>query len=161
VSLRLQGCGVQGRTITLKVKTRREGAGEPIKYMGCGDCETTSRSMTIAGATDSFVTLQRIAKQLFSALRLDVKEVRGVGLSMSKLEHADLARGAPQGNMLESWLASPAAKLKKRRGEMLGNVDVAGIWQQLQSCEAMFMVLTVFCSIGNIYIMTVWSFCRG
>ncbi|AQK66538.1 DNA repair protein REV1 [Zea mays] len=63
VSLRLQGCGVQGRTITLKVKTRREGAGEPIKYMGCGDCETTSRSMTIAGATDSFVTLQRIAKQ--------------------------------------------------------------------------------------------------
>jgi len=126
VSLRLQGCGVQGRTITLKVKTRREGAGEPIKYMGCGDCETTSRSMTIAGATDSFVTLQRIAKQLFSALRLDVKEVRGVGLSMSKLEHADLARGAPQGNMLESWLASPAVKLEKRRGEMLGNVDVAG-----------------------------------
>jgi hypothetical protein len=44
---------------------------------------------------------------------------------------------------------------------MLGNVDVAGIWQLLQSCEAMFMVLTVFCSIGNIYILTVWSFCRG
>ncbi|KAJ1260544.1 hypothetical protein BS78_10G240600 [Paspalum vaginatum] len=126
VSLRLQGCGVQGRTITLKVKTRREGAGEPIKYMGCGDCETTSRSMTIAGATDSFVTLQRIAKQLFSALHLDVKEVRGVGLAMSKLEHADLARGAPQGNMLESWLTSPAAKLKKHHSEMLGNDDVAG-----------------------------------
>ncbi|KAF8687427.1 hypothetical protein HU200_043119 [Digitaria exilis] len=136
VSLRLQGCGVQGRTITLKVKTRREGAGEPIKYMGCGDCETTSRSMTIAGATDSFVTLQRIAKQLFSALRLDVKEVRGVGLAMSKLEHADLARGASQGNMLESWLASPAAKLKKRRGEVLGTVDAAGIGQLLQSHES-------------------------
>ncbi|XP_021305826.1 DNA repair protein REV1 isoform X2 [Sorghum bicolor] len=126
VSLRLQGCGVQGRTVTLKVKTRREGAGEPIKYMGCGDCETTSRSMTIAGATDSFITLQRIAKQLFSALRLDVKEVRGIGLSLSKLEHADLGRGAPQGNMLESWLASPAVKLKKHHSEMQGNVDVAG-----------------------------------
>ncbi|CAD6338550.1 unnamed protein product [Miscanthus lutarioriparius] len=126
VSLRLQGCGVQGRTITLKVKTRREGAGEPIKYMGCGDCETTSRSMTIAGTTDSFVTLKRIAKQLFSALRLDVKEVRGIGLSLSKLEHADLGRGALQGNMLESWLASPAAKLKKHHSEMPVNVDVAG-----------------------------------
>jgi hypothetical protein len=34
----------------LKVKTRREGAGEPIKYMGCGDCETTSRSMTVWGS---------------------------------------------------------------------------------------------------------------
>lgn len=38
--------------------------------------------------------------------------------------------------MLESWLASPAAKLKKRCGEMLGNVDVAGIGQLLQSHEA-------------------------
>jgi hypothetical protein len=34
----------------LKVKTRREGAGEPIKYMGCGDCDTTSRSMTVRGS---------------------------------------------------------------------------------------------------------------
>lgn len=34
----------------LKVKTRREGAGEPIKYMGCGDCETKSRSMTVRGS---------------------------------------------------------------------------------------------------------------
>jgi hypothetical protein len=38
---------VQGRTITLKLKTRRKGAGEPIKFMGCGDCETVSRSMTV------------------------------------------------------------------------------------------------------------------
>jgi hypothetical protein len=35
------------RMFTLKVKTRRKGAGEPLKYMGCGDCETTSRSMTV------------------------------------------------------------------------------------------------------------------
>ncbi|KAL6603600.1 hypothetical protein ACP70R_043961 [Stipagrostis hirtigluma subsp. patula] len=137
VSLRLQGCGVQGRTITLKVKTRRKGAGEPIKFMGCGDCETTSRSMTvltiygideIAGATDNIVTLERIAKQLFAALRFDVKEVRGVGLAMSKLEHAASPRGAPQGNMLESWLASPSAKLNKHSEKTcsLGNSDVAG-----------------------------------
>uniref|UniRef100_A0A0D9WTH2 DNA repair protein REV1 n=1 Tax=Leersia perrieri TaxID=77586 RepID=A0A0D9WTH2_9ORYZ len=117
VCLRLQGCGVQGRTITLKVKTRRKGAGEPIKFMGCGDCETVSRSMTIAGATDNLVTLQRITKQLFVSLRVDVKEVRGVGLKISRLEHADLARGAPQGNMLESWLVSPSEKLKKHTSE--------------------------------------------
>uniref|UniRef100_A0A0A9EST8 DNA repair protein REV1 n=1 Tax=Arundo donax TaxID=35708 RepID=A0A0A9EST8_ARUDO len=48
---------------------------------------------------------------------------------MTKLEHADLVRGAPQGNMLESWLASPSAKLKKQCSEKIclpGNVDVAG-----------------------------------
>ncbi|KAF0903844.1 hypothetical protein E2562_029938 [Oryza meyeriana var. granulata] len=130
VCLRLEGCGVQGRTITLKVKTRRKGAGEPIKFMGCGDCETVSRSMTIAGATDNLVTLQRIAKQLFASFRVDVKEVRGVGLKISRLEHADLARGAPQGNMLESWLLSPSEKLKKHSSEkacLLKSGDDAGI----------------------------------
>uniref|UniRef100_A0ACD6AF46 Uncharacterized protein n=1 Tax=Avena sativa TaxID=4498 RepID=A0ACD6AF46_AVESA len=129
VSLRLQGCGLQGRTITLKVKTRRKGAGEPIKFMGCGDCETMSRSTTITGATDNLVTLQRIARQLFAAFHVDVKEVRGVGLKMSKLEHADLARGAPQENMLKSWLGSSAEKLKKQGSEkacLRGNSDDAG-----------------------------------
>ncbi|XP_051198867.1 DNA repair protein REV1 [Lolium perenne] len=129
VSLRLQGCGLQGRTVTLKVKTRRKGAGEPIKFMGCGDCETMSRSTTITGATDNLVTLQRIARQLFAAFHVDVKEVRGVGLKMSKLEHADLARGAPQGNMLKSWLGSSAEKLKKQGSEktcLRGNNDDAG-----------------------------------
>ncbi|KAM0825990.1 hypothetical protein ACQ4PT_069173 [Festuca glaucescens] len=129
VSLRLQGCGLQGRTITLKVKTRRKGAGEPIKFMGCGDCETMSRSTTITGATDNLVTLQRIARQLFAAFHVDVKEVRGVGLKMSKLEHADIARGAPQGNMLKSWLGSSAEKLKKQGSEKIclrGNSDDAG-----------------------------------
>lgn len=63
--------------------------------------------------------------------------------------------------MLESWLASPAAKLKKRRDEMPGDVDVAGIGQLLQLCEAMFMVLTVFCSLGgNINIHCLEGFCR-
>ncbi|CAM0909582.1 unnamed protein product [Alopecurus aequalis] len=133
VSLRLQGCGLQGRTITLKVKTRRKGAGEPIKFMGCGDCETMSRSTTITGATDNLVTLQRIARQLFAAFHVDVKEVRGVGLKMSKLEHADLVRGAPQGNMLKSWLGSSAEKLKKQSSEktcLRGNSDDAGTSRQ-------------------------------
>lgn len=129
VSLRLQGCGLQGRTITLKLKTRRKGAAEPTKFMGHGDCETMSRSTTITGATDNLVTLQRIARQLFAAFHVDVKEVRGVGLKMSKLEHADLARGAPQGNMLKSWLGSSAEKLKKECSEktcLRGNSDDAG-----------------------------------
>ncbi|KAM0849749.1 hypothetical protein ACQ4PT_053545 [Festuca glaucescens] len=81
VSLRLQGCGLQGRTITLKVKTRRKGAGEPIKFMGCGDCETMSRSTTITGATDNLVTLQRIARQLFAAFHVGTNELRNLGSS--------------------------------------------------------------------------------
>ncbi|XP_077211592.1 DNA-directed DNA polymerase isoform X2 [Tasmannia lanceolata] len=70
VSLRLQGCGMQGRTITLKVKKRKKGAGEPQKYMGCGDCENLSHSLTVPIATDDAEVLQRIAKQLFGSFSL-------------------------------------------------------------------------------------------
>ncbi|MCL7026013.1 hypothetical protein MKW94_000111, partial [Papaver nudicaule] len=92
VSLRLQGCGLQGRTITLKVKKRRKDAGEPTKYMGCGDCENLSHSMTVPVATDDAEVLQRISKQLFGSFHIDVKEIRGVGLHVSKLENADMTR---------------------------------------------------------------------
>lgn len=112
VSLRLQGCGVQGRTITLKVKKRKKGAEEPIKFMGCGDCETMSRSMTIPVPTDNVVLLQRITKQIFALFHIDVKEIRGVGLQISKLESVDIARQGHEENTLGSWLTSSSEKIK-------------------------------------------------
>lgn len=35
------------------MKKRKKGAEEPIKFMGCGDCETMSRSMTVIVNTDT------------------------------------------------------------------------------------------------------------
>ncbi|XP_034227354.1 DNA repair protein REV1 isoform X3 [Prunus dulcis] len=70
VSLRLQGCGVLGRTFTLKIKKRRKDAGEPVKYMGHGDCENLSHSVTVPVATDDVEVLQRIAKQLFGSFSI-------------------------------------------------------------------------------------------
>ncbi|KAG5238755.1 DNA repair protein [Salix suchowensis] len=106
VSFRLQGCGVQGRTFTLKIKKRRKDADEPVKYMGCGDCENLSHSMTVSIATDDVKVLQRITKQLFGSFCLDVKDIRGVGLQVSKLENADPSKQAPERNSLRSWLTS-------------------------------------------------------
>ncbi|XP_058070060.1 DNA repair protein REV1 isoform X4 [Magnolia sinica] len=106
VSLRLQGCGMQGRTITLKVKKKRKGAMAPRKYMGCGDCENLSHSMTIPTATDDVDVLQRISKQLFGSFCIDVKEVRGIGLQISRLESATSARQGHEKKILRSWLAS-------------------------------------------------------
>ncbi|XP_043813942.1 DNA repair protein REV1 isoform X4 [Manihot esculenta] len=73
VSLRLRGCGVQGRTFTLKIKKRRKDALEPIKYMGCGDCENLSRSITVPVSTDDVDVLQRITKQLFGSFHLGLE----------------------------------------------------------------------------------------
>ncbi|KAK4476999.1 hypothetical protein RD792_016201 [Penstemon davidsonii] len=89
VALRLQGCRVQGRSFTLKIKKRRREAGEPVKYMGCGECVNLSHTTTIPMATNDVDVLQRLATQLFGYFNLDVKDVRGVGLQVSKLEGAD------------------------------------------------------------------------
>ncbi|GAV62320.1 LOW QUALITY PROTEIN: BRCT domain-containing protein/IMS domain-containing protein/IMS_C domain-containing protein [Cephalotus follicularis] len=109
VSLRLQGCGVQGRTFTLKIKKRRKDAKEPTKYMGCGDCENLSHSVTVPVATDDVEKLQRITKQLFGSFYLDVKDIRGIGLQVSKLESADTYKKGFERSSLKSWLASASA----------------------------------------------------
>ncbi|XP_031744472.1 DNA repair protein REV1 isoform X3 [Cucumis sativus] len=108
VSLRLNGCGVQGRTFTLKIKKRRKNADEPTKYMGCGDCENLSHSLTVPVATDDLEILQRIVKQLFGFFVIDVKEIRGIGLQVSKLQNVDISRQGTKRNSLDSWLSSSA-----------------------------------------------------
>jgi nucleotidyltransferase/DNA polymerase involved in DNA repair len=88
VSARLQTAAARGRTITLKVKRRKEGEGEPVKFMGCGVCDSFSRSESVACATDTAEVLLQISRQLFNSFHLDVCEVRGVGLQVTKLESA-------------------------------------------------------------------------
>ncbi|KAK6241139.1 hypothetical protein SCA6_006528 [Theobroma cacao] len=114
VSLRLQGCGVQGRTFTLKIKKRRKDAGEPAKYMGCGDCENLSHSTTVPLATDDVEVLQRITKQLFGFFHVDVKDIRGVGLQVSRLESVDTSKQVLERNSLKSWLMSASASSEER-----------------------------------------------
>jgi hypothetical protein len=59
-----------GRTFTLKIKKRKKDAEEPTKYMGCGDCDNLSRSITVPAATDDIEVLQRISKKLFGSFCL-------------------------------------------------------------------------------------------
>ncbi|XP_020536171.2 DNA repair protein REV1 isoform X2 [Jatropha curcas] len=114
VSLRLQGCGLQGRTFTLKIKKRRKDAGEPTKYMGCGDCENLSHSMTVPIATDDVEVLQRVTKQLFGSFHLNVQDIRGVGLQVSKLQNADVSKQGLERHSLRSWLTSAPATVEER-----------------------------------------------
>lgn len=126
VSLRLQGCGVQGRTFTLKIKKRRKDAEEPAKYMGCGDCENLSHSLTVPVATDAVEVLQRITKQLFGFFNTDVKEIRGIGLQVSKLENADPLKQGPGNNSLKSWLKSTSASLEEQPNQTVPKKEVVG-----------------------------------
>jgi hypothetical protein len=78
--------------------------------MGCGVCDSFSRSESVACATDSAEVLLQISQQLFNSFHLDVCEVRGVGLQVTKLESVALAQPSSCGQTgqqqaLESWLA--------------------------------------------------------
>ncbi|MED6119163.1 hypothetical protein PIB30_009265 [Stylosanthes scabra] len=124
VSLRLECSGVQGRTFTLKIKKRRKNADEPAKFMGCGDCENLSHSVTIPLATGNVEILQRIVKQLLGCFYIDVKEIRGIGLHVSRLENADTSK--QEKYTLKSWLTSGSAsveKLKYQMGHNKHNLD--------------------------------------
>ncbi|GAY48638.1 hypothetical protein CUMW_113230 [Citrus unshiu] len=128
VSLRLQGCGVKGRTFTLKMKKRKQDAGEPTKYMGCGVCDNLSHSTTVPVATNDVEVLQRITKQLFGSFHLDVQDIRGIGLQVSKLENANTSKQGVERNTLRSWLTSASATteeqhdINRRTGERT-NID--------------------------------------
>ncbi|KAJ8769069.1 hypothetical protein K2173_024065 [Erythroxylum novogranatense] len=121
VSLRLQGCGVHGRSFTLKIKKRKEGAGEPAKFMGCGDCENLSHSITVPIATDDNVVIERISKQLFGSFNLDVKDIRGVGLQVSKLENVDDLKQVRERNALRLWLTSASTAGEEQYNNKVGN----------------------------------------
>ncbi|CAH8333638.1 unnamed protein product [Eruca vesicaria subsp. sativa] len=125
VSLRLQGCEMMGRTFTLKIKKRKKDAGEPVKYMGCGDCDNFSRSITVPAATDDIEVLQRISKKLFGSFCLDVKEVRGVGLQVSKLEGADPSNKGSK--TLTSWLNSAPASVQTEKDDNVFAAEVREI----------------------------------
>ncbi|XP_024543050.1 DNA repair protein REV1 isoform X2 [Selaginella moellendorffii] len=112
VASRLRKAAVHGRTFTMKVKKRKSGAGEPEKFMGCGICDNISRSTTLPSGTNSSDVLSRISRQLFGSLNLDVRDVRGVGLQVTRLE--DLSNEQEQ-TRLESWITnSPDKRLKQR-----------------------------------------------
>ncbi|KAK1423808.1 hypothetical protein QVD17_19117 [Tagetes erecta] len=113
VSLRLHGCGVRGRTFTLKVKKRKTDE-EPVKYMGCGDCDNLSHSLTVPMATDDADILQRVTKQLFGHFHIDVKDVRGIGLHVTKLERADNSKPGNEKSSIRSWLASASPSKEKK-----------------------------------------------
>ncbi|XP_071726230.1 DNA repair protein REV1-like isoform X2 [Rutidosis leptorrhynchoides] len=111
VSFRLHGCGLRGRTFTLKVK-RRKSDEEPVKYMGCGDCDNLSHSLTVPMATDDVDVLQRITKQIFNQFHIDVREIRGVGLHVTKLENADNIKPGNERSSIRSWLVSSSFREK-------------------------------------------------
>ncbi|XP_028656450.2 DNA repair protein REV1 [Erpetoichthys calabaricus] len=86
IQRRLEAAGVRGRRLTLKVMVRKLGAPlEPAKFGGHGICDSLTRTVNLEQATDNSRVICREALKLFYSLKLNVSDVRGVGMQINHL----------------------------------------------------------------------------
>ncbi|XP_076016657.1 DNA repair protein REV1 [Genypterus blacodes] len=87
VQKRLQEAGLQGRRVTLKVMVRKVGAPvESAKYGGHGICDNLARTVMLAQSTDSGQLIASAVIKLFHAMKLQVQDLRGLGIQVQLLE---------------------------------------------------------------------------
>ncbi|KAM3861812.1 DNA repair protein REV1-like [Diretmus argenteus] len=87
VQRRLQEAGLRGRKVTLKVMVRKVGAPvESAKYGGHGICDNLARTVMLAQSTDSGQLIASSVIKLFHAMKLQVQDMRGVGIQVQHLE---------------------------------------------------------------------------
>jgi Nucleotidyltransferase/DNA polymerase involved in DNA repair len=108
VERRMSDVGVLGRHITLKVKVRQAGAGQPGKFNGHGLCDDHSRSCKLPGnlATKDSSILATSAIKLYSVMELDKNDIRGMGIVISNLE---IEKYESEPNTMSSWLRGGGA----------------------------------------------------
>uniref|UniRef100_A0A3B4GB87 DNA repair protein REV1 n=1 Tax=Pundamilia nyererei TaxID=303518 RepID=A0A3B4GB87_9CICH len=87
VQKRLQEASLRGRRVTLKVMVRKIGAPlEPAKYGGHGICDHLAKTVMLAQSTDSGQLIAAAVIKLFHAMKVEVQDLRGVGIQVQLLE---------------------------------------------------------------------------
>lgn len=94
---------ILGKTITLKLKQRREGVGEATKYLGHGVCDDKSKSTTLVTATNDSLLIARQCRRLYEDLGIPAKELRGVGIQMTRLISVNDRNNAQQSTTLTQY----------------------------------------------------------
>lgn len=89
VEQRMLQAGAKGKGITLKVKRKKKGWVEPRKFLGMGSVDSVSRSTTLQSSTSSADVLHKYAMILFNSLDIAYDEIRGIGLTVAKLDDTD------------------------------------------------------------------------
>ena len=87
VAERLKNVGKKGRSITLKLMVRADGADvETSKFLGHGVCDNLSRSTQLLTGTDSAEVILKEVVTLAKAVGAEPDQWRGVGVSIARLE---------------------------------------------------------------------------
>lgn len=82
---RLRAEQLVAKVVTIKLKHRKPGAGEPRKKGGCGACDLWTHSLALAHPTRELDHLLATALQLASLSARAITDIRGVGVALTKL----------------------------------------------------------------------------
>eukprot|EP00092_Neocalanus_flemingeri_P019536 GFUD01021166.1.p1 GENE.GFUD01021166.1~~GFUD01021166.1.p1 ORF type:complete len:1198 (-),score=318.87 GFUD01021166.1:3570-7163(-) len=102
VSNRMGKIRMLGRCVTLKLMVRAENAPEETaKFNGHGVCDNISKSTQLNTATDSKDVILKEVLALVKASSVEPKEMRGLGITMSKLEQVDAGKAGLNNSILK------------------------------------------------------------
>ena len=106
VEKRMHGVGVMGGKLTLKVKQRKAGAKPAGKFLGHGSCHNLSRSLDLPGGVPSNAShvFAKFGMQLFQELGVPLDDVRGMGLTVSKLSSGKSRGTDSTTSRMATWL---------------------------------------------------------
>lgn len=82
VSRRLQNIQQRGKSITVKILRRHPSAGEAEKRLGCGECDSFSKSIVLDRFTDDASVIGTHAYQMLSSFGFDPADLRGKNINM-------------------------------------------------------------------------------
>jgi impB/mucB/samB family C-terminal domain len=108
VQKRMEGVGVNGSRVTLKVKQRKQGANPPPKFLGHGSCHNLSKSLDIGWPTRDWNVISQKGKELLALLKVATDDIRGMGIILSKLDTKDKQsanNGATSSSIMKFFVA--------------------------------------------------------
>lgn len=91
VHSRMQQFKILAKCITLKLMIRAEDAPvETAKFLGHGFCDVINKSISLNSATNNIEVITTEVISLCKKQKIDPKELRGIGIQMTKLESANV-----------------------------------------------------------------------
>lgn len=120
VNSRMQQFKVLGKCITLKLMIRAEDAPvETAKFMGHGFCDVINKSVSLNNASNDIEVITTEVISLCKKQQIDPKEMRGIGIQITKLESANVK---PTKGAINKFLTIKPVNKDDQKENVLGTV---------------------------------------
>lgn len=107
-----------GSSLTLKIARRHESAPiNPPKYMGMGLCIFVSKSSRLGVPTNDWGIIGSEVKSLYRMLNIPPKDLRGIAISMTKLQDLEQMRKQRQRTLEFNNIKNNAKKVQKKESQ--------------------------------------------